>query len=143
MLIGIDVFYPQGLKFFVFCFFPGSPEFARLLGECLISGGGELRRHACGGRLGGGGFTSRVGDETHAVQVLAFVALCALIIPRGQPKFCSFSDMKSLPYSHSGATASAWRTLTVTWFNSGSDTGGYSVYPAPWRPCEAEGWWAG
>lgn len=83
MLIGIDVFYPQGLKFFVFCFSAGSPEFACLLGECLISGGGELRRHACGGRLGGGGFTSRVGDETHAVQVLAFVALCTLIIPRG------------------------------------------------------------
>lgn len=29
------------------------------------------------------------------------------------------------------------------WYSSGSDTGGYSVSPAPWRQCEAEGWWAG
>ena len=33
--------------------------------------------------MGGGGFTSRAGDETHAVQVLAFGALFSLRIPRG------------------------------------------------------------
>lgn len=45
--------------------------------------------------------------------------------------------------STGGATVSAWRISTVTWYSSGSDTGEYSVYPAPWRQCEAEGWWAG
>lgn len=82
-----------------------------------------------------------LGSGACAMQVSAFAAFCCPGILGGLARF-TFSGMNS-SHSHSGATVSAWRTLTVMWYSSASDTGGYSVCLAPWRQCEAEGWWAG
>lgn len=81
-----------------------------------------------------GEFTS--GERACAMQVSTFFAFWSLRILSTLAQ--SLLSQMRISHSHSGATVFAWRTLTVMWYSSGSDTGGYSVYLALWRQCEAE-----
>nr|KAF6416807.1 DNA polymerase delta interacting protein 2 [Molossus molossus] len=92
--------------------------------------------------------SKEVKGKTHTYyQVLIDARDCPHISQRSQTEAVTFlanhDDSRAL-YAIPGLDyVSHEDILPYTSTDSGSDTGGYSVYLAPWRQCEAEGWWAG